>query len=265
MRARDYPFFDSGDTGGFLAFAHRGGSLLPTNIGRENTMHAFSAAVDLGYRYLETDVHATADGVLVAFHDDHLDRVTNGAGRIGEKTWAELASLVVGEQDRIPRLDDVLVAFPDTRFNIDAKSDQAVDLLADTIEHLNAHERVCVSSFNAARLRRLRSRLGNRVASSQSQWGIGWTRLGSGVAPLVPPRGQALQIPIRRRVAGRWMTLVTPGLIRRAHRAGKQVHVWTIDDAAQMEHLIDLGVDGLFTDRPDVLRTVLQNRGMWYD
>src|SRR5690606_28219542 len=121
------------------------------------------------------------------------------------------------------------------------------------------------SSLNAARLRRLRSRLGNRVASSQSQWGIGWTRLGTGVAPLNPPHGKALQITIRRRVAGRWITLVTPGLIRRAHRAGKQVHVWTIDDAAQMERLIDLGVDGLFTDRPDVLRTVLQNRGMWYD
>lgn len=228
-------------------------------------MHAFSAAVELGYRYLETDVHATADGVLVAFHDERLDRVTNGSGLIADKTWAELAPLVVGERDRIPRLVDVLVAFPDTRFNIDAKSDQAVDLLADTIEHLNAHERVCMSSFSTQRLRRLRSRLGTRVASSQSSWGIGWTRMGTGVSSLVPPHGQALQIPVRRRVMGREMTLVTPGLVRRAHRGGKQVHVWTIDDAAEMERLIDLGVDGLFTDRPDVLRTVLQNRGLWYD
>ncbi|HIT75068.1 MAG TPA: glycerophosphodiester phosphodiesterase [Candidatus Avipropionibacterium avicola] len=261
MRARDYPFFD----GGFLAFAHRGGSLLPTNIGRENTMHAFAAAVELGYRYLETDVHATSDGVLVAFHDERLDRVTNGTGLIAEKTWPELASLVVGERDRIPRLVDVLVGFPDTRFNIDAKSDQAVDLLADTIEHLNAHERVCVSSFSPQRLRRLRSRVGNRVASSQSSWGVGWTRLGVGLSSLIAPHGQALQIPVRHRIAGKEVTLVTPGLVRRAHRAGKQVHVWTIDEAAEMERLIDLGVDGLFTDRPDVLRTVLHNRGLWQE
>src|SRR5699024_9710356 len=97
----------------------------------ENTMHAFANAVDLGYRYLETDVHVTADGVLVAFHDPLLERVTDATGPISDYTWADLSEVRVGDHDRIPRLVDVLVNFPDTRFNIDAKSPGAVDLLAD--------------------------------------------------------------------------------------------------------------------------------------
>lgn len=258
MRARDYPFFDAR----FLAFAHRGGALLSANLGRENTMHAFGSAVALGYRYLETDVHATSDGVLVAFHDERLDRVTDGTGLIREQTWAELSEVVVGAQDRIPRLVDVLVRFPEARFNIDAKSDAAVDLLADTIEHLNVHERVCVSSFSLARLQRLRRKVGRRVASSSTAMGVVWTRF-SPLASAIGAVGQALQIPVRRRVAGRWVTLVTEALVQRAHAQGKQVHVWTIDDEAEMERLIDLGVDGIFTDRPDRLRTVLLRRGLW--
>lgn len=259
MRARDYPFFDAA----FLALAHRGGAHLPANEGRENTLYAFDNAVALGYRYLETDVHATSDGVLVAFHDEQLDRVTDSTGLIAERTWAELSTVTVGEQDRIPRLVDVLVRFPDTRFNIDAKSAAAVDLLADAIEHLNLHERVCVSSFSPRRLARLRARLGRRVASSLSQPGVAWTRFATPLAKILPAPGQALQIPVRRRILGREVTIVTPDLIEAAHRHGKQVHVWTIDEPAEMERLIDLGVDGIFTDRPDLLREVLVGRGLW--
>lgn len=258
MQAREYPFFDAR----FLAFAHRGGALLPANVGRENTMHAFHTAVDLGFRYLETDVHATSDGVLAAFHDERLDRVTDGRGLIADQTWSALSRVTVGEQDRIPRMVDVLVSFPDTRFNIDVKSDAAVDLLADTIEHLNAHERVCVSSFSRRRLLRLRRKVGRRVATGVTSWGIGWNRFAP-LAPVLAARGQALQVPVRRRIAGRTVTLVTEQLIRRAHAQGKQVHVWTIDDEDEMERLLDLGVDGVFTDRPDRLRTVLLRRGLW--
>lgn len=259
MRARDYPYFDAA----FLAFAHRGGAHLPVNEGRENTLFAFENAVDLGYRYLETDVHVTADGVLVAFHDEHLDRVTDATGLISERTWAELSTVTVGERDHIPRLVDVLVRFPDIRFNVDAKSMAAVDLLADTIEHLNLHERVCVSSFSARRLARLRARLGRRVASSLSQPGVAWTRFAGPLARLVAAPGQALQVPVRTSILGREVEIVTPGLVETAHRHGKQVHVWTIDEAAEMERLIDLGVDGIFTDRPDVLRDVLIERRLW--
>ncbi|MFW6600263.1 glycerophosphodiester phosphodiesterase [Propionibacteriaceae bacterium Y2011] len=259
MLARDYPYFEAG----FLAFAHRGGAELPANRGRENTLHAFGQAVELGYRYLETDVHATADGVLVAFHDDKLDRVTDGTGKIAELPWSEVSQAKIGGHDPIPRLVDVLVAFPDTRFNIDAKAAGAVDLLADTIEHLGVHERVCVSSFSVRRLLRLRSRLGRRVASSMSKVGVAYTRF----LPFLPDRfgttGQALQIPVATTVLGRRVTLVTEALVDRAHGLGKQVHVWTIDDPAEMVRLIDLGVDGIMTDRPDVLREVLVERGLW--
>lgn len=258
MQARDYPFFDAR----FLAFAHRGGALHPANVGRENTLHAFGTAIDLGYRHLETDVHATADGVLTAFHDERLDRVTDGTGLISDHTWAELSRVTVGEHDRIPRLVDVLVSFPEAQFNIDVKSDAAVDLLADTIEHLNVHERVCVSSFSRPRLLRLRRKVGRRVASAMTSLGVGWTRF-SPLATVIAARGQALQIPVRRRIAGRMVTLVTERLISRAHAHGKQVHVWTVDEEDEMERLLDLGVDGIFTDRPALLRTVLLRRGLW--
>lgn len=259
MRARDYPYFDAP----FLAFAHRGGAQLPANLGRENTLHAFGAAVDLGFRYLETDVHATADGVLVAFHDDELDRVTDAAGSIAELPWSEVSRARIGGTDPIPRLVDVLTAFPEARFNIDAKSAAAVDLLADTIEQLNVHERVCVSSFSMRRLLRLRARLGGRVASAVSSVGVAYHRFSPRLSSRLFGTGQALQIPVRWRLAGRRVTLVTAELIERAHRRGQQVHVWTIDDPAEMDRLIDLGVDGLMTDRPDVLREVLQRRGLW--
>ena len=126
MRAERYAYFDEP----FAAYAHRGGALYPPNRHRENTLHAFSQAVELGYRYLETDVHATADGVLVAFHDSVLDRVTDRTGAVARLPYAEVARARIAGQDPIPRLSELLTAFPDARFNIDAKSAGAVDLLA---------------------------------------------------------------------------------------------------------------------------------------
>ena len=129
----------------FVAFAHRGGATYPPNLHRENSRHAFAEAVALGYRYLETDVHATADGVLLAFHDSVLDRVTDRMGAIAELPYAEVAEARIGGIDPIPRLGELFEAFPDARFNIDAKSNTAVDLLAETIAEHDAYDRVCVS------------------------------------------------------------------------------------------------------------------------
>lgn len=258
MRASEYSFFDAP----FLAFAHRGGAHYRPNLGRENTLYAFGQAVDLGYRYLETDVHATADGVLVAFHDDRLDRVADRVGMIAELSWAELSGVQIGGQDTIPVFTELLAAFPQVRFNVDAKSEQAVDLLAAAIHEHEAYERVCVSSFSPARLHRLRSLLPG-VASAVTSRGVLWNRFAPWLTGLLNSPAPAFQLPISHRWHGRQIRILTPRLIAAAHRAGKHVHVWTVDEAAEIDRLLDAGVDGIFTDRVDTLKDVLTSRNLW--
>lgn len=259
MRADAYPYFD----GDFLAFAHRGGAHYRPNLHRENSRHAFAEAVALGYRYLETDVHLTADGVLVAFHDAELDRVTDTTGRIAELSYEVVARARIGGQDPIPTLSELLEAFPQARFNIDAKSEGAVEVLATTIADHDAYERVCVSSFGVRRLHRLRRLLGRRTASAASSAGIAINRFGPWLTAVLDSPAPALQMPLDRRVFGLHLQLLTDRLLATVHRHGKQVHIWTVDDEPELERLIDAGVDGIFTDRPDTLKSVLQRRGRW--
>lgn len=258
MRARDYAYFDAP----FLAFAHRGGALLEGNVGRENTLEAFARAVDLGYRYLETDVQVTRDGRLVAFHDEELDRVSDRRGKLVELSWDEVRAADVGGS-RVPLLDELLDAFPDARFNIDLKAPGAVEPLARAINAHRAHDRVCVGSFGVERIRAFRRLMGRQVATAVSPVGVAWTAFVPGLPRLIGPTGVADQMPISQRVAGREVRLLTPRFLAAAHARGAQVHIWTVDDEATMDELIDLGVDGIFTDRPDVLRRVLLRRGLW--
>lgn len=260
MRAVDYAYFDAP----FIAYAHRGGASYPPNLHRENSAYAFQQAVDLGYRHLETDAHATADGVLLAFHDPRLDRVTDRTGVVADLTYAEVGQARIGGRDPIPTLAELFARFPQCRFNIDAKSETAVDLLADVIEEHGAHDRVCVSSFSPRRIYRLRRRLGRRVASAASMRGIAWNRFVPVLNRLLNTPAPVLQLPVDYLVLGRTRRILTPQLLDVVHRAGKLVHVWTIDDAAVMEQLIDVGVDGIFTDRIDTLKTVLTQRDLWY-
>ncbi|MEZ0580485.1 glycerophosphodiester phosphodiesterase [Nocardioides sp. MH1] len=250
------------EPGRVIAFAHRGGAYHPEIEGLENTLAAFRHAAALGYRYLETDVHVTADGALLAFHDDVLDRVTDKMGAIRDLTLAEIREARIGGREEIPTFDQLLDAFPDARFNIDIKSDGAVAALASTVRERDLWDRVLVGSFAPARIREFRRLTDGRVPTAAHPWEIAAFRLlpSARLAALVGGRGfQAFQVPRRRRR----ITIVTPGLVRRAHAAGKHVHVWTIDDADQMHELLDLGVDGLFTDRTDVLKDVLVARGLW--
>src|SRR5690606_38590076 len=119
--------------GRILALAHRGGAYHPEIEGLENTMAAFQHAAALGYDYLETDVHLTADGVLLAFHDAVLDRVTDSTGAVGELTLADVRRARIGGREQVPTLVELLDAFPQARFNIDIKSDQAVAPLAELV------------------------------------------------------------------------------------------------------------------------------------
>ncbi len=261
MRAADYGYFDTP----FAAFAHRGGATYAPNRHRENSRHAFEQAVALGYRYLETDVHATADGVLLAFHDTVLDRVTDRVGAIGALPYAEVARARIHGIDPIPRLAELFEAFPQARFNIDAKSAAAVALLADTIAEYEAYDRVCVGSFGIRRLHALRRRVGTRVPSAASSLGVAYHRFLPWLTRALETPAAVLQIPVSAHLLGREVRLVTPALIRAVHRSGKAVHIWTVDDSELMAELIDAGVDGIFTDRIDTLKTVLTGRGLWTD
>lgn len=242
-----------------LAFAHRGGAA----VGDENTAEAFSRAVALGYRYVETDVHATSDGVAVVFHDPTLDRVAGRPGRVDQLRWADLATVRVGGAAAVPRLDDVLAAWPQVRFNIDVKAASGIVPTVRTVDRVGAGERVLLASFSDARLARLRALAGPKVATSLGMRAVARLRVASLTGRrrlLLPASAVAAQVPVRY---GR-LRLVDRRFIGYAHRLGLQVHVWTIDDPAMMHELLDLGVDGIMTDRVDVLRDVYLSRGVWH-
>jgi glycerophosphoryl diester phosphodiesterase len=218
-------------------------------------MAAFQYAVDLGYRYLETDVQVTADGVLVAFHDNSLRRTCDRPGKISELPWSEVSTAMVEGKAPIPLLEDLLGTWPQARINIDCKSNAAVEALVASLRRTNSLDRVCVGAFSDARLRRLRAIFGSELCTSLGPREVASLRFrGSG-----PAGAHAAQVPVRQGA----LRIVSQQFVDRTHRAGLQVHVWTVDDATEMKRLLDLGVDGIMTDRPPVLREVLEARGAW--
>lgn len=255
--------------GAVLAFAHRGGARHPELAalgGIENTARAFAHAVGLGFRHLETDVHATRDGVLLAVHDASLDRVAGHAGTVRDLDLDGLRSVRIGGSEPVPTLVDLIEAHPDARFNLDLKAADAVAPLAALVEQRGWHDRVLVGSFSGRRLSRFRRLTGGRVATSASPWEVATFVLvpSARIARFVTGgRVAALQVPPAQRIGPLRLPVVTAGLVRRAHAAGAHVHVWTIDDPAEMRRLLALGVDGLMTDRTDVLRDVLREHGAW--
>jgi glycerophosphoryl diester phosphodiesterase len=248
-----YPFLD---WPGPLAFAHRGGaSEVP-----ENTMPAFEHAVGLGYRYLETDAHVTADGVLIAFHDDRLDRVTDRTGVIAELPWSEVQQAKVDGREPIPLLEDLLAAWPEVRVNIDPKRDEVAEPLAAAIIRTGTVDRVCVGAFSDRRIATVKALVGPALCTSMGPREVAQLLAASQRLPGGRRlRSPCAQVPTHQ---GR-IPLVTPRFVDAAHRLGVQVHVWTIDDRDEMVRLLDLGVDGIMTDRPQVLKDVLVERGAW--
>ncbi|HEY8374673.1 MAG TPA: glycerophosphodiester phosphodiesterase family protein [Pseudonocardiaceae bacterium] len=243
------------------AFAHRGwhvGELA----GMENSLSAFRRAAAEGYRYLETDVHATSDGVVVVHHDPVLDRTTDATGAVAQLPWSVVRRARVGGREPVCRLEELLEELPEALFNIDVKADTAVEPVLEAVTRAQAWDRVCLASFSEARLARLRRLGGPRLLTSMGPRSAGmlWAVSRLGGLPVRPPvRGVLAQLPRRR---GR-LQVVDRRLVRLAHRHGWEVHVWTVNDLHEMGELLDLGVDGLVTDRPDLLRRILQDRGMW--
>ena len=252
---------------GPLAIAHRGGA----GDAPENTLPAFAAAVALGYRYVETDVHRTRDGVLVAFHDAVLDRVTDGTGAIADLDLADVQAADAGHAFsadggrtfpfrgagiQVPRLESLLTSWPELYVNIDPKSDACVEPLAALLDRLAAWDRVCIGSFSDARLRRVRKLGRGRACTSMGPRAVAVARVVAACGRIPRLGADCLQVPVRH---GR-VPIVTRRFVAAAHRAGLPVHVWTVDDEAEMQRLLDLGVDGVMTDRLRVLRDVLRRR-----
>ncbi|KUF14202.1 MULTISPECIES: glycerophosphodiester phosphodiesterase [Streptomyces] len=244
------------DHPGPLAFAHRGGAA----DGLENTVTAFRRAVDAGYRYIETDVHATSDGRLAAFHDATLDRVTDAAGRIADLPWSEVSRARVAGSEPVPLFEDLLQEFPDVRWNVDVKAEPALLPLLDLLERTRAWGRVCVGSFSEARVARAQRVAGPRLATSFGTRGVLGLRLRSLGMPAIP-RISAVCAQVPETQSG--VRVVDHRFVRTAHARGLQVHVWTVNDAARMHALLDLGVDGIMTDHIQTLRDVLEDRGTW--
>jgi glycerophosphoryl diester phosphodiesterase len=250
------------------AIAHRGSRLLWP----ENTMEAFSRAVGLGYRYLETDLRVTSDEVVVCFHDPTVDRTTEGTGPVAALDLDALTRLDAGYRHvgadghtfrgqgiRVPTLEEVVLSYPDVSLVVDLKAEGVVGPLKDMIDRLDLRDRLIVGSFSDARLAEFRQAAGGAVATSTgSAASRSWvfaSRIGRGV------RGDASALQLPRRARG--LRVITPSLIGAAHARGLQVHVWTVNDPIEMAELLDMGVDALITDRPDVLKEVLASRGQW--
>ncbi|MDL2080230.1 glycerophosphodiester phosphodiesterase [Streptomyces sp. GXMU-J15] len=244
------------DHPGPIPFAHRGGDA----DGLENTLFQFSRAVDLGYRYLETDVHATSDGRLVAFHDATLDRVTDRAGRIADLPWADVRHARVAGQEPVPLFEELLEEFPEARWNVDVKAEPALLPFLELVERANAWDRVCLGSFSEARVVRAQRLAGPRLATSYGTRGVLGLRLRSWGLPAAV-RGSAVAAQVPEAQSG--VPVVDHRFVRTAHALGLQVHVWTVNEEDRMHRLLDLGVDGIMTDHIETLRKVMEDRGAW--
>lgn len=235
-------------------------------------MEAFSQAVALGFRFLETDLHLTADGVLVCVHDDTVDRTTDGTGAVRSFGFDELAALDAGFRHNslgghpfrgqgvsIPSFEEAVTALPDVSFVVDLKGEGQVQPLVDLIQRFSLHDRLIVGSFSDQRLEEFRKATGGRIATSTgpmlSRMWLLTSRVGRGAGG----EASALQLPTQVR----GIKVVDKRLVDTAHANGLQVHVWTVNDPGEMKGYLDLGVDGIVTDRPDLLREVLISRGQW--
>ena len=251
-----------------INFAHRGGA----KVVPENTIEGFREGFAMGGGVVECDVHASADGVIVVIHDDVVDRTTDGTGPVEQKTLAELQGLDAGYRFttdgrdfpwrgkgvKIPTLEALYAAFAQAPFNIEIKGERAgiEESVWQQISAADAADRTLVVSDNLGTIKRFREASQGKVATAASTiellvfWVLHLLRLDK----LYNPPFQALQPPEKYKGV---LRVVTPRFVRNAHSRGLRVDVWTIDDEPAMRRLLGFGVDGIMTDRPDILARVL--------
>lgn len=249
------------DHDGPVPIVHRGAPLGDDDASVENTMAAFDRAYAQGFRYFETDVHATSDGVAVACHDPSLKRVAGHRTRIADVEWSDLNKLSVGGAP-LPTLIELLEAFPDVRFNIDPKSDAVVRPLVAIVRSSGRLDRVCLASFSDRRLRWIRAALGNRACTAAGPRELRRAVVqGVRSRPLDLPGVNVLQIPrplAAQLTAGRAGHL---DLLAAAQRVDLPVHVWTVNDEVEIDRLLKRGVDGVMSDHLGALQRAFARHG----
>ena len=226
----------------------------------ENTLLAFLKALAAGATHVETDVQTSADGVAMISHDPDLRRLVHRDARVGDLTVDELQQIDLGVGQTFCTLGEALETFPDARFNIDIKDERSAATATRAIAAANAIDRVLITSFSQAR-RRAAVELLHGVASSASMNGV----IGAVVGAAIGSRRRvaaaladvvAVQVPVRQY----HVRIVTRRFIHAVHAAGREVHVWTVNDVATMTALLDAGVDGLVTDRTDLAVDLIRQR-----
>lgn len=251
-------------------FGHRGAC----GVAPENTLPSFALAVALGADYLELDVHATRDGEIVVLHDAELDRTTDASGPVRDLPWATVASFDAGwhfthdgrrfpyrgQGIRVPRLAEVLSAFPAQRLNIEIKQGEPaiVEPVLAELRAAGALDRTLLAAEHDSIMADIRAAVGDRVATGMSVGDV-WAfmeRLATDAWSDYVAPGRALQVPS----AYEGIEIVTPAFIAAAHRAGMEVHVWTVNDAVEVARLFDLGVDGVMSDLPGLVATAARAR-----
>lgn len=242
--------------GGPRVIAHRGGA----GLARENTLAAFDKSFAMGVRYLETDVRVTLDGECVAVHDATLTRVTGVEHRVDELTLAGIRRLGIGG-DRVLRIADLLTTFDSAKFVLDLKDPRGMPTLIALLQRHDAVDRVCLAGARDRWLASARELAGPALATT-----LGWeatTKLvlaaRSNRIPLNLPDAEFVHLPRR---LGRSRVL-TRRVVAVAQHIGLKVMAWNVEDATSMHEMLDIGVDGLITDRPDISRAVLIERDSW--
>ena len=247
-----HPFFQDYS---FYGFVHRGGDEVET----ENTIEAFKYSSDLGFVFIETDVQATKDGHVVIFHDATLKRMAGVNKSIKELTLKEVNEIDLLDGGKIPLLTEALETFPDLRFNIDIKTEDALEETIRIIKQMNFLDKTCLASFSSSRLKRIKHLAGPEVCISSGQMDIFKMMCQSVGIGLKATMSQCAQIPLKQ-----WgVPVLTRKFIEIAKKQNKLVHVWTIDNKDQMFELIEFGVDGLMTDKPSVLKEAMVEKGLF--
>jgi len=260
----DHPYFNPA---GFMVIAHRGGR----SLGPENTLYTYQRAVDLGVDVLEFDVHLSSDNHLAVIHDKTVDRTTNGSGAVESYTLADLQKLdaayrwlddrnnafaLRGKGIKIPSLAEVFQIFPRMRMNIEIKDPKpaAITSLCRTIQDYNMSQRVMIASFSAGALKSFRTTcpgVATSAGASEALWFYALQKVH--LESAYSPGAQALQVPENYGD----LKLANKRFVAAAHARNMRVQVWTVNDVDSMKRLLKLGVDGIMTDYPQRLLSIM--------
>ena len=233
----------------FIGLSHRGNSKKFI----ENSFEAFNSVIQMGYKYIETDLRMTLDKEVIAFHDPDLKRLFNLDLQVKDLTFNEVANLFIEKNCNLLTLKDALIKFPKIHFNIDLKVEEVIEDSIKVVADLNAFDRVCFASFHSSRTRKVLRHNQNAIISMGMK-DVALFKFFN----LNDKNIKIIQIPLK----WKGIKILTRNLIKKANISNLLVHVWTINDRKTINNLIDLGVNGIVTDEPELLMEIMKERDL---